>query len=198
MTSLLTLLMLSQTVVSAPTAAAPPPPPPSAAARAEAAPDFDRVRLRSGLALNGGWTFGPVQGPIAAASLRLGIQFGRVFGLYVQSMPQLFVVLGDMGAAAGFALNNSLLMGFTLFDFLELATGPSADFVAAAGLKRAGASSDAVWGLGIHGRVGLHLGQRNPNGGNRSGLSIALDVHPIFAGTAILFMTTLGVGIDWY
>lgn len=161
--------------------------------------DYDRARIRTGFSLNGGWTFGPSQGPIGAVSVRLGIQTGRYFGVYVQSMPQLYGLLNPTSTVtAGFALHNSALAAFTILDMLELSVGPSADFVSAAVLSRENVSSGSGWGFGVHGRAALHLGQRNPTGGNRSGLSLALDLHPVFIGNVTLFMSTIGVGIDWY
>jgi hypothetical protein len=174
----------------------------SPAAREFAPPaDYDSVRLRGGFNLGGGYVFGVAGGPIIDATVRLGVQLGRVFGLAVQTQPNLFIISGTGGAVLGFGINNSALAEFTLFDFLQLGVGPSLDYLAAASCATGDTSCSAAEGVGfgVHGRAAIILGGRNPQGGARGGFSISLNVHPLFLGNGnFLFFSTLGIGADWY
>jgi hypothetical protein len=163
--------------------------------------EYDSVRLRGGFNLGGGYVFGPAHGPIIDLSLRLGVQLGRVFGLAIQTQPNLFIISAAASPVVGFGIYNSLLAEFTLFDFLQLGAGPSLDYLAAASCPAGDTSCTAAEGVGfgVHGRAAIILGGRNPQGGARGGFSISLNVHPLFLGNGnILFLSTLGIGADWY
>lgn len=179
---------------------APPPAPPSVSAKPAASveEDFDVVRFRSGISLGGGVTVGPVLGPTAALSVRLGAQWGRYFGTYLQSQPTVFFVSSDAGVVVGFTVNNSLLAALTLFDMLELGVGPSLDYLGLAGC--AGSSCIAGTGLafGADARVAVNFGHRDPRGGRRSGLTLSADLHPLFVGDSVVFFTVFSVGVDWF
>jgi hypothetical protein len=166
----------------------------------ETSTDYESVRLRGGFTIGGGAVFGSFTGPIVDLSLRLGVQFGRVFALMVQSQPNVFFIISPTGTvAAGFGINNSLLAELTLFDFLQLGAGPSLDYIAAAACTGENCSSAAGTGLGLHARGAVVLGGRNREGGRRSGFSLSVNLHPVFLFNGeVLFFTTFGIGGDWF
>lgn len=158
----------------------------------------ERVRLRGGFSFNGGGGLGTAAGGTAAVAARVGVQFNRWFSTYYQPQPILFLAASDQGVAAGFIFANSLLANFTLGDFFDVGVGPSLD-VSAIAACAAGVDCAAAQGLelGVHGRLAVNLG-RNESSGPRSGLSIGLDVHPMFTAAGPLFLATLGLGGEWF
>jgi hypothetical protein len=158
------------------------------------------TRLRGGFSLNGGMAAGLASGPAVSLALRIGAQMGRYFGLYYQQSPLIFVASsGDGTTAAAFLDMNSILASVVLADMIDLGAGPSLDYYAAgacdANVNCAAASG---WQLGMHGRLALTLGGRDATTGRRSGFSIGVDEHPMFAGGQVLALTTLGIGGEWY
>lgn len=160
------------------------------------------TRVRGGFSLNGGAAAGIASGPAFSLGLRLGAQFGRYFGVYYQQSPMLFLASNGSGsgAAAAFLDMNSVLAALTLADIVEIGAGPSLDYYAAAGCDSTAVncSTASGWQLGMHGRLALTLGGRDATTGRRSGFSIGLDEHPMFADGQVLALTTLGVGGEWY
>jgi hypothetical protein len=105
----------------------------------------------------------------------------------------------DVSAIAG--VQNGLLLSVTPIDLLELAAGPSFDYLTG-GASSATATSVASAGFSdvffaAHGRVALHLGGRSDSG-RRRGFTIGGDVHPTFSSGGALTFVTLGLGADWY
>jgi hypothetical protein len=159
------------------------------------------TRVRGGFSLNGGVASGIASGPAFSLGLRLGAQFGRYFGVYYQQSPLLFLASTGTGAAAAFMDLNSVLASLTLADIVEIGAGPSLDYYAATGCDASQLACSNVttgWQLGMHGRLALTLGGRNATTGRRSGFSVGLDEHPMFADGQVLALTTLGVGGEWY
>jgi hypothetical protein len=164
----------------------------------DTASESEHARVRGGFSLNGGWAFGLAQGPVISLALRLGMQVNRIFGVYYQQSPMIFLASNDTGIATGFLDLNSVLGSVTLADMVDLAAGPSLDYYAAGGCSTADCSAGSGWQLGVHGRIALALGGRDKDTGRRSGLSLGLDEHPIFGGGSVLALTTLGIGGEWY
>jgi hypothetical protein len=160
--------------------------------------ETEHARVRGGFSLNGGGAFGLAQGPVVSLALRLGVQVNRLFGVYYQQSPMIFLASNDNGVAAGFLDLNSVLGSVTLADMLDIAAGPSLDYYAAGGCGSADCSAGSGWQLGVHGRLALNLGGRDKETGRRSGLSIGLDEHPMFGAGSVLALTTLGIGGEWY
>jgi hypothetical protein len=163
--------------------------------------DFESIRFRGGFTVGGGAAFGPVGGPIVDVSVRLGVQLGRYFGILLQEQPNVFIISTGGVVAAGFGLNSSLLAELTLFDHLQLAAGPSLDYLAlgaCAGATDGACATAAGAGFGLHARAAFVFGGRDPQGGRRSGFSLAVDLHPEFFGGLTFFFATLGIGGDWF
>jgi hypothetical protein len=164
------------------------------------------TRIRGGFSLNGGVAAGIASGPAFSLGLRLGAQFGRYFGVYYQQSPMLFLASNGSGngGAAAFLDMNSVLASLTLADIFEIGAGPSLDYYAAAAagcdatVVNCSTATASGWQLGMHGRLALTLGGRDATTGRRSGFSIGLDEHPMFADGQVLALTTLGVGGEWY
>jgi hypothetical protein len=175
-----------------------PAPPAAAPARAPAIEmEYESIRFRGGLTVGGGAVFGPVGGPIIDVSVRLGVQLGRYFGILLQEQPNLFLISNSDGLVAGFGINNSLLAELTLFDHLQLAAGPSFDYLAGGGCSDT-CTAGAGLGFGLHARAAFVFGGRDPQGGRRSGFSLSVNLHPLFFGGTAFFFTTFGIGGDWY
>lgn len=192
-------------------------PPPAAApaatpAPAAAAEKEEEGRFRVGFTINGGVGSGAdISGPAVGATLRLGWQIDRLFGVYYQ--PTVAAWFGssdkcggascDLGAIAAF--DNSVLGSISPVDMLEIAAGPSADLLSggkaggSVGAGTASASAKAFSGayFGLHGRIGLTLGSRKPETGRRAGFTISGDIHPTFAEGETVILYTLGLGADW-
>jgi len=162
----------------------------------------DVVRLRGGFSLNGGTAFGMASGPVLSAAARLGVQVSRSFSVYYQQSPTLFLASNQGATATGFLDLNSVLASVTLADVVDVGAGPSLDYYAAGSCSVANECSAAGgargWQLGSHGRVAITLGARDRETGRRSGVSIGIDEHPMFGGGAVLALTTLGIGGEWY
>jgi hypothetical protein len=180
---------------------------PAGAAPAAAEEGEEQGRFRFGFTINGGaGSGGDLSGPNVGVTFRFGWQINRLFGAYYQ--PTAFVWVGSsdkctgscsIGAIAG--VDNSILGSISPVDLLEIAAGPSADYLtggaASAGPGSASASAFSSVYFGVHGRVGLTLGSRNPKTGRRSGFTISGDLHPTFASGTTVMMYTLGLGGDW-
>jgi hypothetical protein len=156
------------------------------------------VRFRFGFSLNGGGAVGGASGPVMGAALRLGAQLHRMFGVYYQQSPNAFLVATNDGVAAGFMDMNSVLASFTFVDPLELSIGPSLDYLALGGCSSEGCNAASGTHFGVHGRVALHLGGRNPTSGRRSAFTIGVDAHPIFTGGESVVLVTGGLGAEFY
>lgn len=164
-----------------------------------AEPQRENVRVRGGFSFNGGMGLGLAGGASASFGGRLGVQFNRYFSTYYQATPMVFLAGNDNGVAAGFLMANSLLANVTLFDLLEIGAGPSVDYASIAGCASS-LECDAANGIefGVHSRLALNLGGRDPSTGRRSAFSIGVDVHPIFTPAGTLFLATAGLGGEWY
>jgi hypothetical protein len=165
--------------------------------------DLDGVRFRGGFGIHGGLglvstTGGAAQGPLAALSVRLGVQFNHSLALFYQQMPQLFGMMTSGGVTAMFLDYNALLLNVTLGDMFEIGVGPSFDYISMAALTGVGLTSGSGTGFGVHGRTALIFGSRIPGVARRSGFTLGVDLHPVFFEGGTLFMLTLGVGSDWY
>ena len=156
------------------------------------------VRFRFGFSLNGGGAVGSASGPVIGAALRFGAQLHRMFGLYYQQSPNAFLVATNDGIAAGFLDTNALLASFTFVDPLEISVGPSLDYLAVGGCSTDGCGAASGTHFGVHGRVALHLGGRNPENGRRSAFTIGLDAHPIFTSADPVVLITGGLGAEFY
>lgn len=183
----------------------PPPPAPMMTAPAPAPAqgprldaEYESIRFRGGFTVGGGGVFGPVGGPIIDVSVRLGVQLGRYFGILLQEQPNVFLISNPNGLVAGFGLNNSLMAELTLFDHLQLAAGPSLDYLAGGGCSGSDCTAGAGLGFGLHARAAFVFAGRDPQGGRRSGFSLSVNLHPLFVGGAAFFFTTFGIGGDWY
>jgi hypothetical protein len=170
--------------------------------------DADGGRLRIGFSINPGYgTGGNLSGPAFGGTFRIGYQINHLLGIYGNISP--FVWLGtssltvggktpDVGAIAG--VQTAPMISVTPIDLLEIAAGPSADYLTggstSVGTVTASAFSSVY--LGIHGRLALHFGSRNPDTGRRKGFALGVDAHPTFTpGSAVTFFT-LTLGADWY
>jgi hypothetical protein len=171
----------------------------------------DGFRLRFGTNMGGGIIEAPTgTGGVVAFAGRLGAQINHSFGIYYQNTPMLTFTpestADSAGFKAGFIDYNSLLGSVTLLHFLEVAGGPSLDYVAVASCSatftltnpNAGCESTSKWVFGLHGRGALILGGVSGDGPRRSGFAIGADIHPAFLpeGTTVSF--TLGIGGEWY
>ncbi len=163
------------------------------------APGTESVRARGGFSFNGGGGFGVAGGGTASIAGRVGVQFNRWFSAYYQALPMVFLAGNENGIAAGFVFANSALANFTLGDVVDLGVGPSVDYSAIGGCN-AGLDCNAARGveLGLHGRLALNLGGRDPLTGRRSAFSIGVDVHPIFTAAGPFFLATAGIGGEWF
>jgi hypothetical protein len=196
-------------VAASPTSSAPAPPP-----RGEEA---DPSRFRIGFSVNGGvGSGGGASGAVLGASFQIGWQFDRSIAVYgrasVMRWSSSTKVSADQqvaaSGAAGFQL--SPLFSLTRATTFEAAAGPSLDGLSTtSSVSNASSSTSTARGdpvtyhsasyFGLHGRVALHLhAEPSPETGRRSGLTIALDIHPTFAEGSTLAFFTIGVGADWF
>ncbi|MFO0761455.1 MAG: hypothetical protein U0359_33560 [Byssovorax sp.] len=178
----------------------------------EERPIRDGVRLRFGMSLNGGWYRGLTgDGPAVGLAGRLGLQLGHYFGLYYQNTPILTFnpesqLRSGAGMTLGFSDYNSVLASLTLGHALELAAGPSYDYVYTVNCSGVfkgiastiGCARSSFNGPGAHGRAALMLGGLVDRGPRRRGFTINGDVHPVFLPEGTAMTLTLGVGGDWY
>jgi hypothetical protein len=187
-------------------------PPAPGGERAEEAPD--RPRMRGGFSFNGGVFLLPGNPPGGAFSIagRAGVQFNHYVSLYYQNTP----IVGATAAhdipnnmrsgTVVFADYNSLLLGLTLLHMIDLAAGPSLDYVALAegtlmgsGLATsASASTGTGIAAGAHGRVAFTIGGLSGKGPRRSGFTIGIDAHPSFLGIGKSMSLTGGLGAEWF
>lgn len=199
-------------VAPAPGAGGAAPAAPAGGAAAPAADDeHEDGRLRIGFNINGGLgTGGNLSGPVFGGTFRVGWQINRLMGAYANITPFVWVgsssttglggATADIGAIAG--VQTAPMFSLTPIDLLEIAAGPSLDYLSGGGVS-AGPGGTSVGGFsgmyfGINGRLALHLGGRNPDTGRRKGFTIGGDIHPTFTpGSAVTFFT-LGLGADWY
>ncbi len=186
---------------------------PEARAQSANAPERDGVRLRGGISLGGGplIPFGlstaASTGAMGALSVRLGVQFFHAFGVYVQSMNSIgglgFVT--NSGEVAGYAMlqsYNSLLASLTIGHILELAAGPSLDFMSFFGCNSAVAACGTGEGtaVGGHARASINLGGLIARGPRRMAFNAGLDLHPTFflAQRGGFFAAAVTIGVEWY
>ena len=177
----------------------------------EANRDRDGLRLRFGFGINGGVIRSPTGAGVAlSAGGRLGLQFFHLLSLYYQNTPMLTftpkATENSAGFKAGFLDYNSLLVGITLLNFVDLGLGPSWDYVAVAkctvvrngSVPSAGCDQTTLWAPGAHARASIVLGGLVGRGPRRRGFSLGLDMHPIFLSDETLFTLTAGLGGEWY
>lgn len=172
--------------------------------------EFDGGRLRIGFTINGGLGTQSaggfsLSGPVFGGTFRIGYQITELVAVYGNITPFVWAAgvsgtnLVSASAAAG--ILTSPMVGLTPIDLLEVAAGPSIDYIGAASSTVTTAGSSTSGGgdvaIGIHGRVGLILGGRKETG-RRRGFTISGDVHPIFTSGAVTTLFTLGLGADWY
>jgi len=181
-----------------------------ASGAAAADDDHEEGRLRIGFNINGGVGTGAnISGPTIGATFRIGWQFNRLMAVYGNLSPYVWIGSSDnvangasLGAIAGF--QTTPMFSLTPIDLLELAAGPSVDYLSGGGVETtANGASTTVGGFSsvyfaVHGRLALHLGGRNPDTGRRKGFTIGADIHPTFAEGSTLTFFTVGLGADWY
>lgn len=175
----------------------------------------DGFRLRGGVSLGGGpiVPFGngnlTSAGGLGGISVRFGAQFSHLFGVYLQSQNTLggLAILNERGEATGVLLAqtfNSVLASFTFFHMLEVAAGPSLDYIGFAGcaasVSRQACDSGAGAGFGLHGRVALSLGGLIGGGPRRVGFNIGGDLHPVFfvAQGGGYLAATISLGVEFH
>lgn len=173
----------------------------------------DGFRLRGGIGIGGGplIPFGlgtaASTGGMGAVSVRLGVQFMHAFGVYVQSMNSLGAIgfVTNSGNVAGYAMaqsQNALLASLTFAHLIEIAAGPSLDYIAFFGCdaSMSACSSGEGAGLGGHLRGSLNLGGPIGGGPRRMAFNVGLDLHPTFflAQRGGFFSAALTIGVEWY
>lgn len=172
--------------------------------------EFDGGRLRIGFTINGGLGTQSVSGislsgPVFGGTFRIGYQITELIAVYGNITPFVWAagVSGSnlVSASAAAGIQTTPMIGLTPIDLVEIAAGPSIDYIGAAsstvgpGGQSTSAGGDVA--LGLHGRVGLILGGRKETG-RRRGFTISGDVHPTFTSGAVTTFFTLGLGADWY
>ncbi len=184
-------------VAPAPGAGGAPPPPKEE--------EHDGNRLRIGFNINGGLgTNSALSGPTFGGTFRIGWQFTELLAVYGNISPFVWAASSSLNvpgvsvsAAAG--VQTAPMLSLTPIDLVEIAAGPSIDYLGAATSSTAGGgSASGSVDIGIHGRLALHLGGRNPDTGRRRGFTIGGDVHPTFTSGSVTTFFTLGLGADWY
>jgi hypothetical protein len=167
------------------------------------------VRLRGGFSVNGGVMLlpGTSPGPAFGLAGRLGVQINRWFSVMYQNSPIVTLTLKKeamMGMAsggykAGFADYNSILAQLSLGRIVDIAAGPSVDFLAVAngsasasisgtpGVSTMQESSSGV-SFGLHGRFAINIGS----------WAIGFDAHPLFTPGGKGLSLTLGLGGEYY
>lgn len=186
---------------------------PEASAQVNGGAERDGVRLRGGVSLGGGplVPFGlstaASTGAMGALSVRFGVQFFHAFGIYAQSMNSIgglgFVTMsGDVAAYAMAQSYNSLLASLTIAHFLELAAGPSFDYMMFFGCNSAMANCGSGEGmaLGGHLRGSLNFGGLISGGPRRMAFNVGLDLHPTFflANRGGFFSAALTIGVEFF
>ncbi|MFO0665003.1 MAG: hypothetical protein U0174_13695 [Polyangiaceae bacterium] len=167
-------------------------------APAAAAAGGEEVRLRIGFNFGAGPLLGDISGLNLGAGFRVGAQFNRLLGAYVQTGGTALVGFGGASASAIAFVPISPMASITPIDQIELAAGPSLDYYSGGTVTSTTAGgSTGSFAFGIAGRAALHLGGRNETTGRRSGFAIGLDIHPIFAGGGVVVPMTIGLGGDW-
>lgn len=163
-------------------------------------------RLRIGFNINGGYgTAGNLSGPTFGGTFRVGWQIDALMGAYYQISPMVWA--GSVSGASNLSISaiagvqNSFMFSLTPADIIEVAAGPSADYLGGGSSSVGGVTAASAFGgvyLGIHGRVALHLGGRNPQTQRRRGFTLGGDIHPSFTPGDVSTFFTLGLGGDWY
>ena len=133
----------------------------------------DRVRFTAEGQL--GAVLGAVAAVATGASISVGLQTNDIVAIYATHRLVLVHAADDTTFATSF---NAAVLEVTVFDHIQLGVGPSLD-VGIGGLCAPNALvceglSDLR--LGLETRLAVVLGHRSPSA--RSGLSIALTVHP--------------------
>jgi len=186
--------------------------------------DRDDVRLRGGFSFNGGALFLPqsdnAYGGVIGLGLRLGVQFTDLFSLYYQNTPFVTLVLDPSKSFTAGAMDyNTLLVGFTMWNWLDLGVGGGADiigtYVCKAGTPTTLAdgtaspvvipdcSRQARVAPGAHLRLAVDIGSDpTPYQSRRSAFTVGIDLHPSFVidsgATPVLVTLTAGIGGEWY
>jgi hypothetical protein len=173
----------------------------------------DGIRLRGGVSFGGGpifpWGLPLAQsvGGMGSINVRLGVQLFHALGIYAQSMNTIGgigvqTMSGGTAAYALFQSYNSALLSLTIAHLLEIAAGPSLDYVTFVGCDSSTVScgSGEGAGLGVHARVSLNIGGISGRGPRRTAFNIGLDAHPLFflAHGGGMFATALTLGVEWY
>ena len=203
---------------AAPTAAPPPATPPPAAPLSDEDADA-KGRLWIGFNVGGGVGTGAnISGPAFDGSFRAGWVLNHLMGVYGNLTGLVWVGSAtsassnggsaSLGAIAGWLITP--MFALTPVDLLEVAVGPSLDFLSGGSTSASGsagggsaggsASASAFSGayFGAQGRVALHLGGRNEETRRRRGFTLSLDVHPSFVSGGPVTFITGGLGADWF
>lgn len=165
--------------------------------RASAAAPAESVRFRSGINFGGGYTFGDAgEGLNIGGGLRLGAQFNRYIATYLQTGGTALVTKSTVIAFVPI----SPMLSITPVDQIEIAAGPSIDYqggLASPTNNLLNVQGSKGFVFGIAGRFAFHLNGRDESG-KRSGLTLGLDIHPLFVDGTTVVPVTLGLGADFY
>ncbi len=165
------------------------------------APRRHLFRLRLGLDATGGaFAHGP-QLAFGGLRARVGIELGDFFALYYQptGLVGAFIHSQEGENAVAGLMWNSFLAELTLFDMVQVAAGPSVDFVwgCTDAVQSRTSCTDHGAFFGIDGRVAIVIGHDMM--GSRGGLTLSADVHPTWYSDHNVGLAVLGgVGLDMY
>ena len=151
--------------------AAPPPPP-------EVGAEIERpaIRPRLGVMALGGGMVEDVEGWLVGGALQLGVQLGDWFSIYYQPTALYAGIDTPTGGRDdAFTLWNPLLVELTLFDWVSIAGGPSADIYEECE-QNAACAQDEIY-FGAHGRLALNIGGML-GGMGRHAIQLSFEVHP--------------------
>lgn len=178
--------------------AAPPPPPPPVVEEVER----PAVRPRLGVMALGGGMVQDVEGWLVGGALQIGVQLGDWFSIYYQPTALYAAIDTPTGDRDGaFTLWNPLLFELTLFDWVSIAGGPSADIYEGCDQNAACAQDDLYFGA--HGRLALNIGGML-GGLGRHAIQLSFEVHPTWFdfgdGSEDLMNISLlgGLGVQMY
>jgi hypothetical protein len=159
-----------------------------------------KSRFRWGITGGGGPMIGGYTGGGLGVDARFGMQVSEMLGVYAQ--PSVFVFIGALAddtnadVTAGAVYGLGALGDLTLGDLFFLAAGPEIlmGAIGSASVNADGSTAEAASGpfFSIAARTGFVFGRKGPD--RRSGFSVGLDLHAVFAGgeTAIPVMIFLG------
>jgi hypothetical protein len=158
------------------------------------------IRPRFGIDATGGaFARGP-QAAFGGLRARLGLQLGDWFSIYYMPTGLIggFFDQRDDDAMVGLMF-NSLMAEVTFFDMLQLAVGPSLDFIwgCTDDPQSALSCDDSGPHFGLDGRVAIAIGGGMEHG--RGGLTLSADVHPTWYADDTVGVTVLGgIGVDMF